>query len=131
VLTTLFSPTGFPFKVVQLDDTLADEAVYTARLRSAILASAATCLGKPAEDGTRRLFQRCPAAPWMILSASAVCRSTPPAGVACQRSLGLVWPGQAGLQNGEQMEERLVVTLGNHLDASGGSHATARPLLGP
>ena len=33
VQTTLFSPTGFPFKVVQLNDTLADEAVYAARPR--------------------------------------------------------------------------------------------------
>jgi hypothetical protein len=27
VRTTLFSPTGFPFKVAQLDGTLADDAV--------------------------------------------------------------------------------------------------------
>lgn len=34
VQTTLFSPTGFPFKVVQLAGTLSDDDVYTARSRT-------------------------------------------------------------------------------------------------
>ncbi len=63
VLTTLFSPTGFPFKVVQLADTLADQSVYANRMRVCDIGRLQQRgLSKPAEDGARRLFQRCPAA---------------------------------------------------------------------
>ena len=118
VLTTLFSPTGFPFKVVQLDDTLADEAVYTKRLRVCDIGLLQQRgLTKPAEDGTRRLFQRCPAAPLDdFVSKRGLPLNTTGRRCLCNGLLACVGLGQTGLQNGEQMEEPAIVTLGNHLD---------------
>ena len=54
VKTTLFSPTGFPFKVVQLRDTVADEAVFAARPRVCDLGILQQRgLSLPAADGIR------------------------------------------------------------------------------
>jgi len=118
VLTTLFSPTGFPFKVVQLDNTLADEAVYTNRMRVCDIGLLQQRgLSKPAEDGTRRLFQRCPAAPLDdFISKRGLPLNTTDRRCLCNGLLACVGLGQAGLQNGEQKEEPAIVTLGNHLD---------------
>ena len=64
VQTSLVSPTGFPFKVVQLAGTLADETVYTDRRRLCDLGFLRQRgLSKADADGSRHLFQRCPAAP--------------------------------------------------------------------
>jgi nitronate monooxygenase len=117
VLTTLFSPTGFPFKVVQLDDTLADQAVYANRLRVCDIGLLQQRgLSKPAEDGTRRLFQRCPAAPLDdFVSKRGLPLNTIDRRCLCNGLLATVGLGQAGLQNGQQ-EEPAIVTLGNHLD---------------
>ena len=118
VLTTLFSPTGFPFKVVQLDDTLADQAVYTNRLRVCDIGLLQQRgLSKPAADGTRRLFQRCPAAPLDdFVSKRGLPLNTTDRRCLCNGLLSCVGLGQAGLQNGQQIEEPAIVTLGNHLD---------------
>ena len=118
VLTTLFSPTGFPFKVVQLDDTLADQAVYANRLRGCDIGLLQQRgLSKPAADGTRRLFQRCPAAPLDdFVSKRGLPLNTTDRRCLCNGLLASVGLGQAGLQNGEQKEEPAIVTLGNHLD---------------
>ncbi len=118
VLTTLFSPTGFPFKVVQLDGTLAKEAVYAARLRVCDIGLLQQRgLSKPAGDGTRRLFQRCPAAPLDdFLSKRGLPLNAGDRRCLCNGLLACVGLGQAGIQNGEQMEEPAIVTLGNHLD---------------
>ena len=118
VLTTLFSPTGFPFKVVQLDDTLADQAVYANRLRVCDIGLLQQRgLSKPAADGTRRLFQRCPAAPLDdFVSKRGLPLNTTARRCLCNGLLASVGLGQAGLQNGEQKEEPAIVTLGNHLD---------------
>jgi len=118
VLTTLFSPTGFPFKVVQLDDTLADQAVYANRLRVCDIGLLQQRgLSKPAADGTRRLFQRCPAAPLDdFVSKRGLPLNTTDRRCLCNGLLASVGLGQAGLQNGEQKEEPAIVTLGNHLD---------------
>ena len=53
------SPAGFPFKVVQLDDTLSDDAVYEARTRVCDLAYLRHAY--KARDGSLRW--RCPAEP--------------------------------------------------------------------
>ena len=64
VRTTLFSPTGFPFKVVQLEDTVASSQVFEDRPRVCDLGGLQQIgLSKPAADGSRTLFQRCPAGP--------------------------------------------------------------------
>ena len=118
VFTTLFSPTGFPFKVVQLDDTLADQAVYANRKRVCDIGLLQVRgLTKPAEDGTRRLFQRCPAAPLDdFVSKRGLPLNTTDRRCLCNGLLACAGLGQAGLQNGKQMEEPAIVTLGNHLD---------------
>jgi NAD(P)H-dependent flavin oxidoreductase YrpB (nitropropane dioxygenase family) len=118
VLTTLFSPTGFPFKVVQLDGTLANQEVYTNRMRVCDIGLLQQRgLSKPAKDGTRRLFQRCPAAPLDdFVSKRGLPLNTTDRRCLCNGLLACVGLGQAGLQNGEQMEEPAIVTLGNHLD---------------
>ena len=118
VLTTLFSPTGFPFKVVQLEGTLAKEEVYTERRRVCDIGLLQQRgLDKPAADGTRRLFQRCPAAPLDdFASKRGLALNASERRCLCNGLLACVGLGQTGLQNGEQMQEPAIVTLGNHLD---------------
>ena len=117
VLTTLFSPTGFPFKVVQLEDTLSDDAVYDARRRVCDIGLLQQRgLSKPSEDGTRRLFQRCPAAPLDdFVSKRGLPLNAGDRRCLCNGLLACVGLGQAGIQNGEQVEEPAIVTLGNAL----------------
>jgi NAD(P)H-dependent flavin oxidoreductase YrpB (nitropropane dioxygenase family) len=118
ILTTLYSPTGFPFKVVQLDGTLAEEAVYTDRRRVCDIGLLQQRgLGKTAEDGTRRLFQRCPAAPLDdFVSKRGLPLNAGDRRCLCNGLLACVGLGQVGIQNGVCLEEPAIVTLGNHLD---------------
>jgi nitronate monooxygenase len=118
VQTTLVSPTGFPFKVVQLSGTLADEAVYAARRRVCDLGLLQQRgLSKAAADGTRRLFQRCPAAPLEdFVSKRGLPLNTEGRRCLCNGLLSCVGLGQVGTQEGELAEEPAIVTLGNHLD---------------
>lgn len=118
VLTTLFSPTGFPFKVVQLDGTLADEAVYANRSRVCDIGLLQQYgLGKPAADGTRRLFQRCPAAPVAgFVNKRGLEHNTEDRRCLCNGLLACVGLGQVAERKGELVEEPAIVTLGNHLD---------------
>ena len=114
VQTTLFSPTGFPFKVVQLDNTLANEAVYADRRRLCDLGLLQQRgLSKPAADGTRRLFQRCPAAPVEdFVGKRGLPINTEDRRCLCNGLLACVGLGQIATQG----EEPAIVTLGNHLD---------------
>jgi nitronate monooxygenase len=118
VFTTLFSPTGYPFKVVQIEDTLADDAVYAARRRVCDLGLLQQRgLSQPATDGTRRLFQRCQAAPIEdFVSKRGLPRNTEERRCLCNGLLACVGLGQVGLLKGELTEEPAIVTLGNHLD---------------
>ena len=118
VQTTLVSPTGFPFKVVQLSGTLADDTVYTARRRVCDIGLLQQRgLSKPAADGTRRLFQRCPAAPLEdFVSKRGLPINTEDRRCLCNGLLACVGLGQVGTQVGELAEEPAIVTLGNHLD---------------
>ena len=118
VYTTLFSPTGFPFKVVQIEDTLADNEVYAARRRICDLGLLQQRgLSQPAADGTRRLFQRCQAAPIEdFISKRGLPRNTEEKRCLCNGLLACVGLGQVGLPKGELSEEPAIVTLGNHLD---------------
>jgi nitronate monooxygenase len=118
VQTTLFSPTGFPFKVVQLNDTLANEAVYAARPRVCDLGLLQQRgLSKPDADGTRRLFQRCPAAPVEgFVNKRGLQLNTEGRRCLCNGLLACVGLGQVSERKGELAEEPAIVTLGNHLD---------------
>jgi nitronate monooxygenase len=118
VQTTLVSPTGFPFKVVQLSGTLADEAVYAARRRVCDLGLLQQRgLTKPGADGKRRLFQRCPAAPLDdFVSKRGLPLNTEGRRCLCNGLLSCVGLGQTVLEDGKVLEEPAIVTLGNHLD---------------
>jgi NAD(P)H-dependent flavin oxidoreductase YrpB (nitropropane dioxygenase family) len=118
VQTTLFSPTGFPFKVVQLNDTLADEAVFAARPRVCDIGLLQQRgLSKPDADGTRRLFQRCPAAPVEgFVNKRGLQLNTEGRRCLCNGLLACVGLGQVSERKGELVEEPAIVTLGNHLD---------------
>ena len=117
VHTTMFSPTGFPFKVAQLDGTLAQESVYADRLRVCDIGLLQhRGLTKPAPDGTRRIFQRCPAAPVAgYLSKRGLEFNTKDRRCLCNGLLSTVGLGQIVKQNGQLAEEPAIVTLGNHL----------------
>ena len=118
VHTTMFSPTGFPFKVAQLKGTLAQESVYADRLRVCDIGLLQhRGLTKPAPDGTRRIFQRCPAAPVAgYLSKRGLEFNTKDRRCLCNGLLSTVGLGQIVNQNGQFAEEPAIVTLGNHLE---------------
>jgi nitronate monooxygenase len=118
VQTTLFSPTGYPFKVAQLEGTLSDEEVYTARRRVCDIGHLQQRgLGKPAEDGSRQLFQRCQAAAVEdYLSKRGLPLNIESKRCLCNGLLSGIGLGQVVKVNGEPVEEPAIVTLGNHLD---------------
>ena len=118
VLTTLFSPTGYPFKVAQLEGTLAFDTVYAGRRRVCDIGLLQQRgLSQPAADGSRRLFQRCQAAPVDdFVNKRGLPRNTEGKRCLCNGLLGAVGLGQAGILKGEMVEEPAIVTLGNHLD---------------
>jgi NAD(P)H-dependent flavin oxidoreductase YrpB (nitropropane dioxygenase family) len=118
VRTTLFSPTGFPFKVAQLNETLAIDTVYSTRRRVCDIGLLQQRgLSKPAADGTRQLFQRCPAAPVEgFINKRGLPHNTEGRRCLCNGLLACVGLGQVDKQAGEMLEESAIVTLGNHLD---------------
>lgn len=118
VRTTIFSPTGFSFKVVQIDDTLADDDVYAARRRVCDIGLLQQIgLGSAGEDGTRSLFQRCPAGPVdAYVSRRGLERNTAERRCLCNGLLACVGLGQVKEQAGELVEEPAIVTLGDQLD---------------
>ncbi|KAF0110331.1 MAG: 2-nitropropane dioxygenase [Chloroflexi bacterium] len=118
IQTTLFSPTGFPFKAVQLDDTLANDAVYSARPRVCDIGLLQQGgFSKPDADGKRRLLQRCPAAPVEgFINKRGLPHNTEGRRCLCNGLLSCVGLGQVNEQAGELIEEPAIVTLGNHLD---------------
>ena len=118
VQTTLFSPTGFPFKVVQLAGTLSDDDVYAARNRTCDLGLLQQLgLSKPDEAGMSRLFQRCPAGPIATyLERRGLERNTEERRCLCNGLMACVGLGQVRKLDQEWVEEPAIVTLGNHLD---------------
>ena len=118
VKTTIFSPTGFSFKVVQLKDTLSDDDVYEARRRTCDIGLLQQRgFSKPDEDGTRTLFQRCAAAPIdSYVNNRGIERNTDERRCLCNGLLASVGLGQVKKINGEWTEEPAIVTLGNRLD---------------
>ncbi len=118
VRTTMFSPTGFSFKVVQLKHTLADQEVYASRQRVCDIGLLQQVgLSKPGEDGVRTLFQRCAAAPVAgYVNKRGLERNTEDRRCLCNGLLACVGLGQVKQLHGEWQEEPAIVTLGNHLD---------------
>lgn len=118
VHTTTFSPTGFAFKVVQLQDTLAADDIYTNRARICdigILQQRG--FNKPDENGDRTLFQRCPAGPIEnYVNKRGLANNTDERRCLCNGLLACVGLGQVKEIRGELVEEPAIVTLGNHLD---------------
>jgi NAD(P)H-dependent flavin oxidoreductase YrpB (nitropropane dioxygenase family) len=117
VRTTLFSPTGFPFKVVQIEGTLASSQVFEDRHRVCDLGLLQQLgLSKPSADGSRTLFQRCPAGPVDAYVRARGLESN----IGQRRCLCNGLASCAGLAQarggGEPYEEPAIVTLGNHLE---------------
>lgn len=118
VRTTVFSPTGFSFKVVQLQDTLAADEVYEERRRICDIGMLQQRgFSKPDEQGQRTLFQRCPAGPIeSYIKNRGLERNTDERRCLCNGLLSCVGLGQVKEIQGELVEEPAIVTLGNHLD---------------
>lgn len=115
VRTTLFSPTGYPFKVAQLPGTLADEDVYDDRARVCDLGFLQQRgFSKPGPDGERVLFARCPAGPLADFSRK---RGLPfnAAGKRCLCN-GLLVAVGLGQTHPTSSGEPAIVTLGNNLE---------------
>jgi NAD(P)H-dependent flavin oxidoreductase YrpB (nitropropane dioxygenase family) len=118
VKTTVFSPTGFSFKVVQLKDTLSDDDVYEARRRTCDIGLLQQRgLSKPDDEGTRTMFQRCAAAPIeSYVGHRGIERNTEERRCLCNGLLASVGLGQVKKLGGDWVEEPAIVTLGNRLD---------------
>ena len=118
VRTTIFSPTGFSFKVVQLEGTLSEDDVYTSRRRICDIGMLQQRgFNKPDEHGQRTLFQRCPAGPIEnFVKQRGLERNTDERRCLCNGLLACVGLGQVKEIRGELVEEPAIVTLGNHLE---------------
>jgi NAD(P)H-dependent flavin oxidoreductase YrpB (nitropropane dioxygenase family) len=118
VRTTIFSPTGFSFKVVQLEGTLSEDDVYAGRRRVCDIGMLQMRgFNKPDEHGQRTLFQRCPAGPIeTYIKKRGLERNTDERRCLCNGLLSCVGLGQVKEIQGELVEEPAIVTLGNHLD---------------
>ncbi len=103
VRTTIFSPTGFSFKVVQLEDTLADSDVYASRQRICDIGMLQQRgFSKPDEDGQRTLFQRCPSGPIEpYIKRRGLARNTDERRCLCNGLLSCVGLGQVKEIQGE------------------------------
>ena len=118
VKTTMFSPTGFSFKVVQLAGTLSEPDVYANQRRVCDLGLLQQIgLSKPDETGERALFQRCAAGPVeSYVDKRGLARNTEERHCLCNGLLACVGLGQVKEQHGELFDEPAIVTLGNRLD---------------
>lgn len=118
VKTSLVSPTGFPFKVVQLEGTLSDGEVFQARRRTCDIGLLQQIgLTTPDEYGNRTLFQRCPAGPIApYVERRGLERNTEERRCLCNGLLACVGLGQVRRAEDGWEEEPAIVTLGNHLD---------------
>jgi NAD(P)H-dependent flavin oxidoreductase YrpB (nitropropane dioxygenase family) len=118
VRTTLFSPTGFAFKVVQLKATLAEQEVFEHRRRICDIGLLQQIgLSTPSDSGARHLFQRCAAAPIEgYIHKRGLKRNTEERRCLCNGLLACVGLGQVKELHGERLEEPAIVTLGDHLE---------------
>ena len=137
VRTTLYSPTGFAFKVVQLKGTLAEHAVYEQRRRVCDIGLLQQIgVSTTGDAGTRTIFQRCAAAPVEgYVNKRGLRRNTDERRCLCNGLLACVGLGQVSERHGQLQEEPAIVTLGNHLDGvrrlsrQGQTHYWARDVV--
>lgn len=106
------SPTGFPFKIVDLDGTLSDEGVYDRRPRSCDLGYLRT----PYLDASGRIGYRCPAEP----VSAYVRKGGAPAHTAGRVCLCNALTSAIGLGQSRagRPAEPSIVTLGSDLDGA-------------
>lgn len=118
VRTTMVSPTGFAFKVVQLDGTLASQEVFEQRRRVCDIGLLQQVgVSAAGADGERTLFQRCAAGPVAgYLAKRGLARNTEGRRCLCNGLLACVGLGQVTGHDGEAEEEPAIVTLGDQLD---------------
>lgn len=137
VRTTLVSPTGFSFKVVQLAGTLAEEEVFEQRERVCDIGLLQQVgVSAPDERGTRSIFQRCAAGPVEgYLGRRGLARNAEGRRCLCNGLLACVGLGQVKLHDGQPAEEPAIVTLGDRLDGvrrlsrAGQAHYWARDVV--
>lgn len=117
ILTSLYSPTGFPFKVFQLSGTLSDEKIYSARKRVCDLGFLRQRgLTKSDESEARQLFQRCPAGPIEdFINKRGLLLNANGKRCLCNGLLAGVGLGQVGIRDGVLTDEPAIITLGNDL----------------
>lgn len=117
VRTTTHSPTGFAFKVAQLDDTVSDPNVYAARRRACDLGGLQQrALSKPGPDGRRQIYGRCPAEPVAAFVAKrGLEANTHDRRCLCNGLVSAVGFAQVLRKDGGWTEEPAIVTLGNDL----------------
>ena len=118
VRTTMYSPTGFSFKVAMLNETLTDNDTYENRPRVCDIGLLQQLgLSKPDAKNVRKLFQRCPAAPVNgFLEHRGIERNTEGKRCLCNGLLATVGLAQVTKdKNGNDMEEPSIVTIGENL----------------
>lgn len=117
VRTTVFSPTGFAFKVVQLKKTLAEQDVFEHRHRVCDIGLLQQVgVSAPGDSGERHVFQRCAAAPIAgYINKRGLERNTDGRRCLCNGLLACVGLGQIKNAHGEISEEPAIITLGNDL----------------
>lgn len=118
VRTTMFSPTGFAFKVVQIEGTLSEQDVFESRRRICDIGILQQWgFSKPDETGHRTLFHRCAAGPIeSYLDKRGLEKNTGERRCLCNGLLACVGLGQVKESHGEVIEEPAIVTLGDQLD---------------
>ena len=120
IRTTMFSPTGFAFKVVQLSETLSEQDVYEARRRVCDLGVLQQWgVTNPTDGSARTLMHRCPSAPvGSYVHRRGLERGTDQRRCLCNGLLACVGLGQVQERAGTVTEEPAIITLGDHLDGA-------------
>ncbi|MBN2039063.1 MAG: hypothetical protein JW864_03415 [Spirochaetes bacterium] len=119
IRTTMYSPTGFSFKVVQLDDSVSCSRIYGKRRRSCDMGVLHQLgLSKADENGTRKIFSRCPASPLAVFEKHrGLARNAEEKRCLCNGLVsGAGFPQVVRDIDGEPMKEPSIVTLGENLD---------------
>lgn len=118
VMTSMFSPTGFSFKVAQLEGTLSETQVFENRHRVCDIGFLYQLgFSKPDENGMRKLFHRCPAGPIdSFVNKRGLARNTDERRCLCNGLYSAAGLGQViQNSNGKISEEPAIVTMGNNL----------------
>ena len=107
------SPTGFPFRVVQVDGTLSDDAVYAERRRVCDLGALRT----PYKTENGKIGYRCPAEPLVAFSRIKGGREQNTEGRSCLCNGLLATAGLPQYRTKAAYEEPPIVTAGSDFRA--------------